>query len=216
MKPRLVMVIVVALGVSGVWGLNLGCSHEAKPVVQPDEHPPLPPASGTMIGLLVDDASELKLNDDQITKLKAISDQLGAQLATDDAGLRPTVATAPSSEGQQRGLGFRASGSRTDDGTYGGNEAFPNAPTGNPSGATSGQYYIPADTVNAAHRDRARHLRDAIRKALALLDADQQAIAKRVFTEHGVNLDTGEVAGGDPGNAPMEEPKLGQPLPREQ
>ena len=75
---------------------------------------------------------------------------------------------------------------------------------------------IPAATVNHVYQQRAHHVRDAIRSALGLLDSEQQAIARRVLTEHGVNLDTGEVRGGEPGAAKLEEPKLGQPLPREQ
>jgi hypothetical protein len=90
---------------------------------------------------------------------------------------------------------------------------FPGGNTGD--GASSGQIIIPAATVNHVNQQRARHVRDAIRRALGLLDAGQQATARRVLTEHGVDLDTGQVIGGDPGAAKLEEPKPGQPLPRE-
>jgi hypothetical protein len=210
MKLGSMVVVVVALGG------GLACSHEAKPVAQPDETAPLPPASGTTIGLLVDNAVGLELTDDQIGKLREISDQLGRQLAADDNDLRPDPNASPASdEPQQRGLGVRAGGSRGDGEAGragGGAEAFPGAAGG---GATARQVYIPASTVNAVYQQRAHHLRDAIRRALGLMLAGQQARAVRLLTDHGVNVDTGEVTGGEPGVAPMAEPKLGQPLPRE-
>src|SRR5262244_4211750 len=88
------MVLVAAVAVCG-FELGLGCSHDPKPtVVEPAGPPPLPPASGTPIGYLVDDAGELKLSDDQLAKLKAIDDDLAAKLAVLDAQLR---GDAPSS-----------------------------------------------------------------------------------------------------------------------
>jgi hypothetical protein len=72
---------------------------------------------------------------------------------------------------------------------------------------------ISAETVGHVNTLRARHVREAIRSALGLLDSGQQVIARRVLTDHGVNLDTGEVTGGDPGAAKLEDPKLGHPLP---
>ena len=84
----LAMKLVLLAALIGSLGPGLGCSHEAKPVVAPDEHPPLPPASGSPIGHLVDDAGELKLRDDQLTKLRAIDDELGAKLAAYETELR--------------------------------------------------------------------------------------------------------------------------------
>src|SRR5262245_46994227 len=43
------------------------------------ELPPLPPASGTPVGYLVDNASQLNLHDDQIAKLKEIDQSLAAK-----------------------------------------------------------------------------------------------------------------------------------------
>ena len=219
MKLAPAAVIVVALGPLAGSGLSLGCSHEARPPaapVQPDEHPPLPPAAGTPIGHLVDDAGELKLSDDQLDKLRAINDELAGQLTVDDSEMRPDpVATSPQDD-KPRGLGFRASGQQPG-GPPAGAEGFPRAASGGNSGdgASSGQTIIPASTVNRVYRQRARHVRDAIRRALGLLDAGQQVIARRVLIDHGVDPDTGSVSGGDPGAAKLEDPKLGKPLPRE-
>jgi hypothetical protein len=228
MKLGPAAVIVVVLGAPVSFGLSLGCSHEARPpvqpVVQPDERPPLPPASGTPIGHLVDDASELKLSDDQLSKLQAINDDLAGRLAADDSELRPDPVPESPREAKPRGLGFRAGGVGAD-GAGGRTGAFPGGSSGGNAGASSGgnagngasseQIIIPAATVGHVYQQRAHHVRDAIRSALGLLDSGQQVIARRVLTEHGVDLDTGEVRGGDPGAAQLEDPKLGQPLPRE-
>jgi hypothetical protein len=195
--------MLVVLGALG--GLGLGCSHEAKPAVQPDDHPPLPPASGTPIGLLVDDASELKLRDDQVTKLKAIDDELATRLAALDGALRtPDPVPSSSRPDKPRGLGFRAGGSN---GGFGGaTGGFPGAPGGGnaPDGAQRAGF-ISADTITDVNQKRAHELRDAIRRALALLDAEQQTIARRVFTEHAVDPDTGQT-GPEPSAANPGEP----------
>jgi hypothetical protein len=203
------------------WGIGAGCSREAKPAVRPEEPAPLPPSAGTPIGHLVDNAAELQLSDEQLTKIKGINDELAVQLAGDDAGLHPER-VAPRSDDKPRGLGFRASGmsgqgervggSRPEE-VSGGTAAFPFAQRDAEDGTSSRQIVVPADTVNQVYQQRARHVRDAIRRALDVLEAGQRAIARKLLTDHGVNLDTGEV-GADPG-APMQEPTPSQPLPRE-
>ncbi len=217
MKLAPAAVIVVVLGAFAGSGLSLGCSHEARPpapVVQPDEPPPLPPASGTPIGHLVDDAGELKLSDDQLDKLRAINDELAGQLAVDDSEMRPDpVAPAPPDD-KPRGLGLHAGGAQPGGPTAGAQD-FPRASSGGNAGDGTETIIIPASTVNHVYQQRAHHVRDAIKRALKLLDAGQQVIARRVLTEHGVDPDTGAVSGGDPGAAKLEDPKLGKPLPRE-
>src|SRR5215813_1320329 len=101
--PTLVLVLAVALA---GFELGLGCSHDPKPaVVEPAGPPPLPPASGTPIGYLVDDAGELKLSDEQLTKLKAIDDELAGKLATLDAQLHTPSAAAGSGQSRSRRRG---------------------------------------------------------------------------------------------------------------
>src|SRR5262245_8605026 len=131
MKPGLAAVLAVALALPGGLGSQLGCSHPTPrepvdPVVEPDEHPPLPPASGTPIGFLVDDAGELKLSDDQLSKLRAINDELATQLAIDEGDMKPEPVEAKKDDNKGRGLGFRAGGSQEGFGGYTG--GFPNAP----------------------------------------------------------------------------------------
>src|SRR5512140_2872487 len=50
--------------------------------------PPLPPASGTPIGYLLDSQSDLKLRDDQVKKLQELDQSLAARDAEIDTQLR--------------------------------------------------------------------------------------------------------------------------------
>jgi len=205
MKLAPLAIVAVALGALG--SVSSGCSHQPPPVAQPGEPgepPPLPPTSGTPIGHLVDGAGELQLSDDQVGKLKAISDELAGQLAGDDAELRPDPVPPSQLERQPRGLGFHAAGS-TPDGKAAG--------TPSPDNPSPRGFAITSDTATMVSQRRSHHIRDAIRRAFGLLDTTQQVIARRLLTEHGVNPDTGET--GDAGAGKLEDPKLGQPLPRE-
>jgi hypothetical protein len=199
LRSTLGLVTVVALA-------GLGCSHEARPVAAPEEHAPLPPASGSPIGYLVDDAGELKLRDDQLARLRQIDDELGTKLAASETALRtPEPVARDNRPDAPRGLGFRAGGGRptVDDHAmpvvqpvHGGATDFPLEST------QPKQYVISGATIDGIYRDRARDTRDAIRRALALLDDAQRAIARRVLTEHGVDPDTGQTTGGEPGARP--------------
>src|SRR5262245_32076012 len=79
-----------------------GCHHDPKPM-QPKEGelPPLPPASGTTIGYLVDNATQLKLRDEQLTRLKEIDASLAARNDQLDTQLR--MAEKPDDEQQEKG-----------------------------------------------------------------------------------------------------------------
>ncbi|HEX8115351.1 MAG TPA: hypothetical protein VF516_46815 [Kofleriaceae bacterium] len=220
------MKLVLLAALLGGLGVGLGCSHEAKPVVPPDEHPPLPPASP--VGYLVDDASELKLSDDQLGKIREIDDALGAKLATYESELRngepvPGNNAPPA----PRGLSVRGGASQVTQGgdmvgtPVGGapmsgmpmaggplNNGNVNPGTISPPTETTKTYVVTGETVTRIHRARARDTREAIGRALALLDATQRVIARRVLTEHGVNPETGEVseAAGAPGARPEDNP----------
>jgi hypothetical protein len=194
--------LVTAVALAGC-ALGLGCSHDARPAVAPEEHAPLPPASGSPIGHLVEDASELKLSDDQLARLREIDDALGAKLAASETALRTGEPVPRDNRSDApRGLGFHAAGGNAtvdDHGmplvqpVHGGATGFPS------ENAQPKQYVIPGATVDGIDRDRARDTRDAIRRALALLDDAQRAIARRVLTEHGVDPDTGQTTGSEPG-----------------
>lgn len=150
-----VAVSVVAAGVFALGVPVLGCSHDARPVAQPAEPPPLPPASGTPIGYLID-AHELELSEDQSTQLKAIDDDLAGHLAAIEASQRqpdPTPAPPPGKESNRgRGLGFRAGGGTIDPtGSMGARQTvFPGATgassSGGPGAAGTGTSGFPGAT----------------------------------------------------------------------
>jgi hypothetical protein len=182
-------------------GLGLGCSHEAKPVVAPDDHAPVPPASP--IGTLVDDATELTLRDDQLAKLRQIDDELGAKLATYESELR-NGEPVPQGDPQpsRGGMDVRGAAIHTDPSGPGAAVPLPSPPV-----ETTKTYVVTGETVTRIRRDRARDTRAAIQRAFALLGAAQQTIARRVLTEHGVNPDTGVVTeSGEPGARPADNP----------
>ena len=202
-------VLIAAVALGG-FELGLGCSHDTKPVVQPDDHPPLPPASGTPIGYLVDDAGELKLTDDQLTRLKAIDEELAAKLATLDTELRGASPAAGSGQprGRRRrgggagggGFGGAGGGGRRGGMRGGGAGSGTGSAQPRPAGGAS------ADTVNRVTETRAADVRDAIDRALALLDVVQRVMAKRVLTDHGVDLDAGRPTARAAGAARPGEP----------
>ena len=65
-----------------------GCRKDPQPTAGTHELPPLPPASGTPIGYLIDNASQLQLNEQQITKLQEIDNSLSARNEGIDTQLR--------------------------------------------------------------------------------------------------------------------------------
>ena len=222
--------LVLAMLLGGL-GIGLGCSHEAKPVVAPDEHPPLPPASP--VGYLVDDAGELKLSNDQLGKLREIDDALGTKLASYESEMRNGEPVPDKSAPRSRGgMDVRGGSSQVDQAVGGmagapggtptagppvGAAAAANPSMYSPPVATSKTYVVTGETVTRIRRARASDTREAIARALELLDATQRAIARRVLTDHGVNPDTGVVteASGVPGAKPSDNPlapiKQGEP-----
>jgi hypothetical protein len=207
-KPAsLAMALTTIVGL----GLAAGCAREAKPAAPPaqpadEPPPPLPPASGTPIGYLIDDP-RVQLNDDQRTKLKAIDDDLMGQLSYLDSVMRnagPTTAQ-PQGDNSRGGVGFSASGER--------NNSDAQRVQGGSSGG--GNASLPpevladnAATVKRIPEVRAHDVRKAIAQALAVLDTNQQKVARQVLVEHGVDPDTGQFeAKGEPGTIRPEPPK---------
>jgi hypothetical protein len=193
MRRALGMVVaVVAVGVAALAAPVLGCSHDARPAVQPAESPPLPPASGTPIGYLLD-ARELALSEDQSTQLKAIDDDLASRLAAIDGSLRQTDPTAVPPPGQEsnrgRGLGFRAGGGTIDPtGTVGARgTVFPDAAGSSAPPRRADNPYL----AGRATEDRDTLVRDAVVHALGLLSPVQRIVARRVLTERGIDPSTG-------------------------
>jgi hypothetical protein len=141
--------------------LAAGCSSNPKPIKPKEgELPPLPPASGTAVGYLVDNASQLKLRDDQLEKLKAIDTSLAAKNDSIETQLRqmerPDEAQAEKDKPPPR---------------------HNNAP---------GAQITSSPDAQKLHKARADNDQDALAKAFAVLDDDQKEIAKRLLDERGI------------------------------
>ena len=123
--------------------------------------PPLPPSSGTPVGYLVDNASQLTLRDDQLTKLKEIDQSLGARNAEIDAQLRMIEKPADDPE-PERGT-----------------------PAKLHNNAPGAQIKTTPDAakLHSAHND---NVREALQQAFALLDPPQQATARRLLEDRGI------------------------------
>lgn len=184
---RFAIAAAVACGAYGA------CSHhDATPIVAPDEHPPLP--AGTPIAYLIDDATELKLRDDQLSQLRTIDSDLAGKLDVLDA--TPHAANAAPA-GAQQGTGRRHGGGGGRRGGGGGRRGGAGSGSGSaaprPPAATTASS---ADEANRRAEQRSSDVRDALGRAFALLDPGQQVIAKRVLEDNGVDLDPPRAAAG--------------------
>jgi hypothetical protein len=157
--------------------LAISCHHEATPAKpQPGDTPPLPPASGTPIGYLVDARTTLALREDQVTKLKDLDTTLAARLEALDAQARG--AAKPANAGGDAPMQPRRGGR----GRHGGGRRG-----GAGSGSASPKTTSPARTH--IDQERSATVRDALQQAFALLDATQQTAARKLLAEHDVDVD---------------------------
>lgn len=137
------------------------CHNEPKPMNPKEgELPPLPPASGSVIGYLIDNTSQLKLRDDQLDKLKALDTSLSAKNDSIDTQLR--AIERPNEEQAEKGK-----------------------PTPRHNNAPGAQVTTTPD-AQRLHAARAANDKDALVKAFAVLDDDQKPIARRLLDERGV------------------------------
>ncbi len=145
------------------------CRHDTDPPpMQPKEGelPPLPPSSGTSVGYLVDNASTIKLRDDQLDKLKVIDQSLSARNDSIDTQLR--LIERPE-------------------------ESAPTDPAGPPARYNNAPGAQVRTTPDAAKLHAARRENDfeALQKAFAVLDPEQQDTARRLLEERGVTTPGG-------------------------
>jgi hypothetical protein len=153
----------------------------------PDEIPPLPPASGTAVGYLIDATGELQLRDDQLTKLKDIDESLAAENGQIDAQLRQLEKPVPEEQlsPQQQKAGVKP-------------QRYNNAP-----GAST----ITTDNSVKLRKLRDQNDQDALKKAFAVLDPPQIEKAKKILEDRGVAIP------GQPKQAETRSEEDGQPLP---
>jgi len=139
----------------------VGCHHDPKPMTPKEgELPPLPPASGTAIGYLVDNATALKLRPDQLDKLKEIDTSLAARNDSIETQLRSMVKPdeAPAEKGK---------------------------PPPRHNNAPGAQVKVTGE-AGKLQEARAANDRDALQRAFAVLDPDQQDAARKLLDERGI------------------------------
>lgn len=129
------------------------------------ELPPLPPASGTAIGYLVDNASVLNLKSEQLDKLKELDNSLAAKNDSIDTQLR--AIERPNEEEPEK-----------------------DKPPPRHNNAPGAQV-----TTNAGaqklHQIRATNDQEALVKAFAVLDDTQKQTATRLLSERGISAPGG-------------------------
>jgi hypothetical protein len=159
-----VLELLVACALAGS-----GCQKDP-PVMQPTEGelPPLPPASGTAVGYLVDSAAQLKLREDQLAKLKEIDQSLAARNDVLDTQLR-TIERPNEQPAMEKG-----------------------APPPRHNNAPGAQIKTTPDAAKL-HRARKENDQEALVRAFAVLDAEQQTTARRLLEERGVEPPGGPV-----------------------
>jgi hypothetical protein len=145
-----------------------GCHYNDPPAATPADVPPLPPASGTPIGYLIDSASDLKLRDDQLKQLQELDSSLAAQDADIDVQLRQIE--KPEEEEQQTPQEAKAHTKKI---------RYNNAPGASvKTNADAGKL----------HEMRADNDKQALGKAWVLLDKDQQQSAKKILEDRGIEV----------------------------
>jgi hypothetical protein len=155
-----------------------GCSHDADqtPAHPQEAPPPLPPASGTPIGYLLDNAGSLSLRDDQLTQLQALDKSLSARDEEIDTQLRIIETPSedpPPQKGEPMHLHNNAPGAQI--------KTTPDAAK-----------------LHAARKDNDN---EALRKAFTILDASQGATARKLLEDRGDALPGAPAKAGPRGDA---------------
>jgi len=151
--------------------LLAGCRHDTDPPpMHPKEGelPPLPPSSGTPVGYLVDNASQLQLRDDQLLQLKEIDRSLAARDDEIDTQLRMIEKPAEDPPVEK------------------------GAPPPRHNNAPGAQIRTTAD-ASKLHAARKANDFEALQKAFALLDPPQQVTARRLLEDRGVTAPGSDV-----------------------
>jgi hypothetical protein len=165
-----------------------GCHHDPQPMhPAPGDLPPLPPASGTPIGYLIDDKADLGLRDDQLTQLKQIDTSLAARDAEIDTQLRQIERPEEDEQLDPKDI-------------KNGKKPHRHAYAPGADMTTNGD-------AQKLHQMRSQNDREAVKKAMALLDPPQQDKAKKILADHDV-----EVPGASKKND-QPNPDDGQPVP---
>jgi len=150
---------------------------------RPDQLAPLPPASGTPIGYLLDDRSTLKLSDEQVTKLQELDASLAAQQADIDTQLRQ-IEKPTEEEPQEKGAPRK------------------------PRNMAPGKNIVTTPEGDKLHQIRKQNDHEALIKAYAVLDKNQQDEATKILQDHGVEPPSAK-------KAPPKKPDAADGVPME-
>jgi hypothetical protein len=165
---------------------SAACTKEPAPVYAEQ---PLPPASGTPIGYLIDNSGQLELSAEQVSKLQSIDDSLSARNESIDTQLREIE--KPEIEPED-----------------------PKNPNPHPPNMAPGAQ--PTRTTKDAgklHEARAANSKDALERAFAVLDPQQQEKARNLLGERGIAAP--KLAKKKPDTAPVPAPDSDTPVPQE-
>jgi len=185
--------LVVGSALAACGGSSAPAPHD------PADRPPLPPASGTPIGYLIDDAGELHLRDDQLTQLRQIDTSLAAELDVIDTKLRGASAKPEDSAAPpQQAMGGR----RGRRGGMGGGGGHHRGGGGNASAAGGAAPHGDPAAADRLTQERRADVKDALTRAFGILDPAQQPAAKKILEDHDVDVDDS----GSPPRTP-EEPE---------
>ena len=144
-------------------GTLAGCHKDTDPPpMHPKEGdlPPLPPSSGTAVGYLIDNATQLQLRDEQVSKLKEIDTSLAAR--NDEIETQIRIIEKPDEEPAEKGQP---------------------PPRHNNAPGAQVKTTPEAGKLKAA-RDANDH--EALQKAFAVLDPDQQVNARKLLEDRGI------------------------------
>lgn len=185
----------------------LAACHSSSPSTlpaEPVERPPLPPASGTPIGILLDEQAQLKLRPEQIEKLRELDRRLAVEVEELDATARAAARPPePPDAGAGPGGGM---GGPPGGGMGGGMGGPPGGGMGAPPGGgrRGGHRGPPPGAPHGDgpghHDERAARIREAIQHALDVLDPDQRERAEQILDDHGAT-DTGKQLPPPPGDS---------------
>ena len=147
--------------------LAAGCSRDGRPttpIAADSELAPLPPASGTPVGYLLDNSTSLKLSGDQYEKLRQIDASLSARNDAIDTQLREIETPEEEAPPDK-------------------NAPPPVRPKNMAPGASPMRTTVDASKL---HEARSAQNTEALEKAFALLDAGQQLEARKLLAARGI------------------------------
>lgn len=188
---------------------SFGCGGPKPEPIIPEPTPaevPLPPSSGTPIGMLIDDATKLSLRTDQLDKLREIDDTLMARNDQLDARQRryETLGVPPSEMRARQRKGLPGSKAATPPG--GGSAAAASGPAIAAVPPEAPQGGLDPSLLQRFSDEKDANTKAAIARALDVLDPDQRELAEQILDERGVKRepDPADPAAGSGSAVPYE------------